>query len=227
MRRTPRWPWPSPCCGRDALATAARPFNDRRPCLMRLHERIDIQPRSERTFITVGPATNETTNTTWAVFDASTAATVAGTTWPPTSTVKSSTSVVNTLSFRKPRPPLGHLHASRSPRPAVPPRSPTNPGQEGLGEEASCRRPTGTSSPCRGSPTSVATSNSTNSTPSLTRSEEEWSGATTASRNRSTTARGRWRSSGPSLLHRRRRMGQHRGVQLLAPNPKRWRANQR
>ena len=46
--------------------------NEVSPSIFESYERIDMQPHEvERSFITVDLRTNETTNTTWAVFDAS------------------------------------------------------------------------------------------------------------------------------------------------------------
>ena len=46
--------------------------NDVSPSIFESYERIDMQPHEvERSFMTVDLRTNETTNTTWAVFDAS------------------------------------------------------------------------------------------------------------------------------------------------------------
>ena len=46
--------------------------NEAMPSIFDSYDRIDMQPHEvERSFITVDLRTNETTNTTWAVFDAS------------------------------------------------------------------------------------------------------------------------------------------------------------
>ena len=85
-------------------------------------------------FVMVDLRTNETTNTTWPSSTLPTAATVANTIWPPTSTVKSSTLVVNTPCFPLTVAISGTPTSLRSPRPARRTFVPTNPGQEGLGE---------------------------------------------------------------------------------------------
>ena len=130
-----------------------------------------------------------------------TAATAASTTLPPTLTVKSSILAANTRCSPPTEVTCGtptfHRHFLTV---NAEPSSPPTPVKKDSERAVSFKPPTATSSQCRGFPTSEATSNWTNSMPfSTMRQRASGSGATTVSRNPSTTAPGRLRSSAPSV----------------------------
>ena len=110
--------------------------NEVTPSVFESYERIDMQPHEvERTFMTVDLRTNETTNTTWAVFDAS----YGGNCCEHYLATDIDGQILNIGGeypvFSTDR---GHLWDTYIP-PALPDEQcrtfvPTNPGQEGLGE---------------------------------------------------------------------------------------------
>ena len=138
------------------------------------YSRIDAQPHEvERMFTTIDLRTNESTNTTWAVFDAS----YGGNCCEHYLATDIDGQILNIGGeypvFSTDR---GHLWDTYVP-PALPDAQcrtfvPTNPGKRDWVKGASFRRPTATSSRCRGSPTSEVTSNSTSSTPFSTTNQK-------------------------------------------------------
>ena len=123
------------------------------------YERVDKESHvDERMFVTVDLRTNESTNTTWAVFDATYGGTVANTTLRLPSKGKSSTSVENTPSFPMTVAMFGTpTFRALYPMHSAVRLSPPTPEPRGWERAASSKPPTGTSSPCPGSPMLEAT----------------------------------------------------------------------
>ena len=203
--------------------------NEVSPSIFESYERIDMQPHEvERSSSPLICARTRPPTPRGLCLTPPTAATAASTIWRPTSTVKSSTSVANTRSFHRPRPPLGHLHPPALPDQQCRTFVPTNPGQEGLGEGSIVQATNGDIISMSWFPYVGGDLKLDKFYAILyDESEGEWKWCYNRIRSRSTTARGKSRSSAPSVPPSATASGRACGVQLLAPNAKcRW-TNQR
>ena len=119
-------------CFGDGSGTVA---SEETPSMFDAYQRIGAQPHEdERLFVTVDLRTNETTNTTWAVFDAS----YGGNCCEHYLATDIDGQILNIGGeypvFSVDRGlPLGHLHPSRSPRPAMPNLRADQPRPRGAG----------------------------------------------------------------------------------------------